>query len=316
MRNIRGIYCYIFIFLLAYRHRREYVFHITLSVGTIYVKLHNFIKIAIFIAGLTFLTGCMSSHTLISCEDVVTLPNKVVVLRAKLEEQDYHLDDIKNQPVKFQSISSPECKRAIDKSVHKVNTNDDGWAQIRAKIFCEGLYRFRVSYDGNKRFRPSEDELIVLAVNKDKPVIAVDIDGTLTKKGWRPWRREPMPYDGYVSNVLRRLSEKYAIVYLSGRLLPMHGFTRRWLSKNGFPQGPILMWWISSPRWLTVRRYKTDILVSLKRAGVRLVWGIGNTEDDMKSYRRAGLKAIILGKDVSGARRADSWSDVGKILLK
>ncbi len=271
---------------------------------------------ALFIVGVISFAGCMSSHTLVSCEDVVTLPNRRITLRAKLEEQDYHLDDIENQPVKFKTVSYPDCKVTPDTAVHRVNTDDDGWAQMRTKIFCAGLYRFRVFYEGNKRFRPSSDELIVLAVNKDKPVIVVDIDGTLTRRGWRPWRRELIPYDGFAAEVLNKLSKKYAIVYLSGRLLPMHGFTRRWLAKNNFPTGPVLMWWLSSPRWLTIRRYKTDILVSLKRMGVNLVWGIGNTEDDVESYRQAGLKAIILGKEAAGAIKADSWYEVGKIILE
>ena len=209
----------------------------------------------------------------------------------------------------------PVCKVKRKRFFGVAETDEEGWAEIRAQVLCEGIYRFKVSYKGNKRFFPSSDELTVLAVDKEKPIIVVDIDGTLTRKGWRPWRKEPIVYDGFAVDVLNRLAKRYAIIYLSGRLLPMHGFTRKWLAKNGFPKGPIVMWWISSARWLSVRRYKSDILISIRRRiGANLVWGIGNTEDDIEAYRQAGLKAIILGKQADGAISVKSWYEIGKII--
>ncbi len=273
--------------------------------------------ILIYCMSLLLIFGCMSSRTLVSCEDVVILPNRKITLRAKLEERDYHLDDIEGQPVEFQLVSFPKCaKRAfLGHEISRVITDDDGWAELEVGIPCEGLYRVRVSYSGNRRFLSSSDELLILAVDRNMPVIVVDIDGTLTQKSWRPWRKKYVPYDGFVVESLKQISKKYAIVYLSGRPLPLHKYTRNWLCRNGFPAGPILLWWITSPRWLTVTNYKTDMLISLKRAGVNLAWGIGNTEDDIKAYRKAGLKAIILNNEAAGAIKANSWYEIRKIIL-
>ncbi len=278
-------------------------------------------NIYILVTSLMPLVGCMSSYTLISCEDAITLPQRTITLRAKLEEQDYHLDDIKNQPVKFKLISSPTHERKLDDELYRSKidfTDNDGWARVRVRFPVEGLYRFKVFYEGNERFYSSEDELTVLVVGRDRPVIVVDIDGTLTKrKTWYPWCKEPIPYDNYAAKVLRQLAEKYAIVYLSGRPLPLHKVTRKWLEKYGFPKGPVVLWWLSSPRWLTVKNYKVDTLDSLKQAGINLVWGIGNTEDDIEAYLKAGLKAIAINSEKArGAYRVDSWYEIGKILLR
>jgi len=147
-------------------------------------------------------------------------------------------------------------------------------------------------------------------------VIVLDIDNTLTNKNWFKSKMEPEPYDGDAVRVVNKLSEHYAIVYLSARLFPLHNGTRRWLLKHGFPDGPIILW---SPTLLDLFRpsfYKRQALADLRNTGVNLVVGIGNTKDDLEAYQEAKMDAIILHKHIDGPNSVTRWSEIETLLLK
>jgi phosphatidate phosphatase PAH1 len=160
-----------------------------------------------------------------------------------------------------------------------------------------------------------EDEFTILALTPEKPVLILDVDGTLTQERWNFWQKENVPYDAHTVQVVNDLATRYAIVYLTARPRPLHRRTRRWLEEKGFPLGPVLVWSPRKIRWLDIEDYKQDVLNALRQQGINLAVGIGDMEDDIEAYRKAGMKAIILGKEESGAQPAYSWQEIENLLV-
>ncbi len=273
--------------------------------------LNSFVLPVIVVQVMIFSGGCGSSRTVISCLDAISLPNRDINLRAKLERRNINLWDIESQPVEFKLLSAPRASEVRIRA--RGMTDEDGWVTLPLHVSAEGLYRIRADYRGSKRYRSSQDEFTVLVLNSHRPVLILDIDGTLTRRSWTPWRRDPLPYDSHAAQVVRDLSKQYAIVYISGRIRPLHNDTRKWLKDNGFPRGPVLLWWISKARWIKPENYKKDVIASLRREGINLVAGIGNTHDDMDAYRESGLKSIILAGRDSSAIRVNSWNEISEL---
>lgn len=263
-------------------------------------------------AQLFVFTGCMSSKTLVTCSDVVTRTHQQVVLKGKLEEKDWHLDDIRSQPVELQVLSSPEPME--NKLPLQVISNRHGVFTFPLQTSQEGIYRIRARYRGSNRFETSEDEFTILALTPEKPVMILDVDGTLTQERWNFWRKENALYDAHTVQVVNELATRYAVVYLTARPRPLHRRTRRWLQEKGFPPGPVLVWSPRKIRWLDIEDYKQDVLKVLRQQGINLAVGIGDMEDDIEAYQKAGMKAILLGKEESGARSAYSWLEIETLL--
>jgi phosphatidate phosphatase APP1 len=274
-------------------------------------RLGGIILFMILISG----AGCGNNRVILAGEDVVSVPKKTVRVTTKLVRRSIFLKDIEHQPIEFQLISTPQ-KVNLPKTQHKI-TDGEGEAATELYLAEEGLYEVLIKYPGNHKYQPGEDTMTILAVPSAKPVIVFDLDNTVTKGNWFKSKPEPIPYDQDTVRVVGALSKKYAVMYLTARPKHLHRRTRVWLKENGFPDGPILLWYPETLRELSPTRYKRDELLALRRAGINLSVGISNTEGDIKAYRKAGMEPIIIGKKkAKGARVVQNWAEIEKLLLK
>ncbi len=275
-----------------------------------------------FKAILLFLTGCSQSHLVVmSLNDKVTTPDDTVLIQAKLQQKNLFLGDVKNAPILFRMISSPDDSCKEWKSIKK--TNRDGRAGAFVPVRKEGLYEIEISYEGDHRLQPRADIATILAITKHKPILVLDVDGTLTQSNWMKSEDDQLPYDADTVAVVNELSQRYAIVYLTARPMMLHSRTRLWLEKYHFPKGPILLWYPKRAKWLSFEEYKEDILEKLDDAGLNLAAGVGNSEGDIDAYKDAGMKAIWLRKphekhddDEDDAIVVRSWSAIRDVLSK
>jgi hypothetical protein len=251
---------------------------------------------------------------------VVTPPGETVRLQAKLEQRNILLKDIEDAIISFRLISSPKGTK-LDWS-ERMRTNGDGRAETTFSIAEEGLYEIEVDYEGTSRFQPKSDRIVVLAISRDKPVLVLDVDKTLTQENWTKRDIELPPYDENTVAVVNELAKRYAVVYLSARPKVLHRTTRNWLRRYKFPEGPILLWHPDKFKWLSFEKYKEDILLNLRKAGIKLAVGVGNAEGDIEAYLEAGMKAVWLSHraekkkaDTEELTTVSSWSQIQDVLL-
>jgi len=246
-------------------------------------------------------------------EDAVSIPERPITVTARLQQRNIFLKELEGKPLHFKLVSSPGN---VDLNFSKTGiTDDEGRAAIQYGLHTSGLYEFEVSYPGDQRYQSGQDATIILAADPAKPLLVLDLDGTITKKSWLASKPEPVPYDQDTVRVINLLARTYTPVYLSARPKPIHKKTHTWLKKYGFPDGPVLMWYPSEFRWLRPYTYKKDMLIDLDRAGINVCIGISNTEGDMKAYRKAGMLPILLGKKSRRYLSADNWAGIEEILL-
>jgi len=258
--------------------------------------------------------GCATERVIVAGDDQVTVPGRNVVLTAKVQVRSLFLEDIKNQPVEFHLVSAPERVRLC--VLEKGRTDRDGKVRAVMEVLEAGRYVVAIRYPGDDRHLPNEDVSMVLAVRPGEPVVILDVDNTLTNENWLHRDPEPAPYDGDTVRVVNELARRYKVVYLSARPKPLHTLTRKWLAKYGFPEGPVLLWYPSTWRWLRPSKFKQDQLTALRRMGVNVVAGVSNTEEDIEAYEKAGILPIILGKRERDAVHARDWNEIGRMLLE
>jgi hypothetical protein len=269
------------------------------------------------------LTGCTNMRVLLAGEDVITVPGKTVEVKARLQQRNIPIfKDIEKVPLHFRLTSAPSgADVALDEQ--KI-TDEEGGASVLLSVPKEGIYKIEVLYSGSKKFESKVDEIIVLAIDKKKPIAVFDLDYTLTKNNWTHKPENIKPYDENTVRVIHEMSKKYAIVYLSGRPQPVHRSTKKWLKMNNFPDGPILLWYPSKLRWLTTDMYKKDALQTLREEGFNLALGVGDRNKDARLYCQANMKAFMLTKNgknhKNGAASPDfvevlNWLELGSIVM-
>ncbi|MFA5863805.1 MAG: hypothetical protein WC975_03870 [Phycisphaerae bacterium] len=269
--------------------------------------------IAIFlIMTLSLVEGCSRTRVMLEGQDTVSLPQRKIQITATLRQRNIFLKDIETQPIEFRLVSGPETVKLH--SLKKGMTDDEGVARAELFLPATGLFEVETTFHGSKRFFPDKDNITILVLDPQKPVLVLDVDNTLTNKNWLHVNPFPIPYDRDTVRVVNGLSRRYAIVYLSARPQPLHTLTEKWLKKYGFPNGPIILWYPSKLTWLKPSHFKEDQLLALRRSGVNLVAGIGNTESDIKVYRKAGMDPIMLGKQSKDTVCALNWAQIETIL--
>lgn len=152
----------------------------------------------------------------------------------------------------------------------------------------------------------------------NRAVVAVDMDSL--PASWL--LGDPAP----ARQALVRLSQSASIIYLTRRPISAHVAVHRELVKDGYPDGPVLMW--QQERWHVVREGEYNVprvvvesrLVSqipiLCKMFPGLKLGITSSSDAAKGFVDAGMKAIVLGSSqapAKGITYRQSWADVGDI---
>ena len=133
-----------------------------------------------------------------------------------------------------------------------------------------------------------------LVASDDTPVIATDIDGTLTSSELEFFETIVLGIDADArpdaADAFQVAATKgYQLVYLTARGQQYTYETRDWLDRLGFPRGPLRL----SPSFLTLPggdtvEYKTEALQSIAET-LPLAAGVGNRESDISAYAAAGI---------------------------
>ncbi|MFQ6048299.1 MAG: hypothetical protein ACE5K7_02925, partial [Phycisphaerae bacterium] len=181
--------------------------------------------------------GCAHRATVISGFDVLALPGQPVFVRAKVERASVLRPDVEHPIVRFRIVQGPTAP--ID--LGTVRGDEDGVAAIQYKPAQPGNYWIECARLDRSGRPIGTGRLLLACRDGRRPMIAADIDGTLTVERGPLWSTSIRPYDRYTVEVINKLARQYDIIYLSGRLRYLLGQTRSWLRKNNLPDGPIFL---------------------------------------------------------------------------
>ncbi len=256
--------------------------------------------------------GCASPY-LLTVEDVVCAAGENAHLVGKLE--------YRGLAVLNKGLEDRDLRFYVgDRHVGTDDTGDEGYATVKERFEAAGLYSLTVRFEDDRGSTQSAGASVFVWA-QDRPVLVVDIDGTIaqTKKRYLLGdgidRSQPLPE---AAAVLTELADRFHVVYLTARPRELGPKTRDWLAVHGFPPGPLLTWDIDQYEF-SATEYKKDRLDDLKDHFDYVTIGVGNADSDYEAYRRRKLFTILI--DPEGAAdliprgvRLPSWSAVRKLV--
>jgi hypothetical protein len=182
--------------------------------------------------------------------------------------------------------------------------------------------------------RPADVPMTITALAGDAPVCLVDtrdtfFEGDFTRVigGKRP--------DAAAAAAMQSVNSRYNVVYLARRPAALTAPAKRWLEKNSFPSGPVLL--VSHDEVLgDAAQWKTATAEAIRTGGVNLAAGITAETRRAQRFLAAGLRTVFFVRyesdeademleaaerieDVRGWRSmeaVDHWSDVGQALAR
>ncbi len=237
--------------------------------------------------------GCGTQSVLLGTEgeyllttfDALARPGEEVTLRARLQAGDL-LSAKSGYVVRFRRES--EFFKAAE-------TGRDGIAAVSFTPPQAGDYRFsvEVSPSGFADQPPAPRPLLVACRAAEAPMLVVDMDKTLVASGFEQvliGQPEPMPDS---PAVMKRLAERYTIVYLTHRPDYFGPKSKAWLAEQGYPSGPVLL--SNVGEFLSGSgAFKSAVLEQLKKRFSRIEIGIGDKVSDAQAYLDNGLKAFLI----------------------
>ncbi len=134
--------------------------------------------------------------------------------------------------------------------------------------------------------------LTAMRLHHDEPYIICDIDFTISATNAFKYLMRKITGLKTIGNsmdVLRRLSEHYRIIYLTGRIERYTKMSRIWLEKNLYPIGPIVARPKDFP--LKLADFKTNMLKRITAISSQGI-GIGDLKSDIIAYQQSGIVPI------------------------
>jgi phosphatidate phosphatase PAH1 len=115
-------------------------------------------------------------------------------------------------------------------------------------------------------------------------VVVLDIDGTLTPHNLYVFEVRPA-----APQVLQAFAAKgYVVVYLTTRVPQVQSMLPDWLTRHGFPPGPLHVAQTAADRQ-DAATFKAGVLARYRAAGWQLAYAYGDSTSDFEAYRRAGI---------------------------
>lgn len=195
-------------------------------------------------------------------------------------------------------------------------TDRDGWAKVSASRLPSkaGRYRLRWVVGGDG----SSVTAALWVVDAGARLVIFDVDGTLTVGDSELFEllvngKVPTQHDG-AADVAQELARRgYQPVYMTARPYLLAGMTRDWLTRQGFPAGPLRTTHTlsESAPGADVERYKTEALRSLSAGKLQLARAYGNAMSDVCAYAEAGVPAsetFIIGPNAGKPCRGSAPS--------
>jgi hypothetical protein len=177
--------------------------------------------------------------------------------------------------------------------VGRARTGSNGIASFSLGALPVGTHRFKV------KMSRKPPEAIVRVVERDTPVIVVDIDHTIADVSPQGFIfrkvQNVRPVLGS-REALDELSKSMQIVYLTAR---DHIFTRKtklWLRAAEFPEAPVYLrkgtrFWSASPQ-----DHKIERLKEVRGRFPNIRWGVGDKPGDAMAYTAHGIRPILIAK--------------------
>lgn len=222
--------------------------------------------------------------------DAVTTPGKAVLVRAKFTSSGLLRKNLKDEVVQIDALGAS----------HWTRTSKTGFAGVSVTPKQSGITEFRASLarDGSAAATGR-----IFTLDTKRPVVIVDIDQTISDMAEVrvPFQGDKaLAYPGS-ADVLNDLARTRTIVYLTARDDRFDRITRAFLSRNGFPDGPVIYndQGLATPEERAQLRkknhgpYKLAQIEGMKARGVNVELGIGNTEVDSFAYEGAGIKSYL-----------------------
>jgi hypothetical protein len=178
----------------------------------------------------------------------------------------------------------------------EVRTDAAGKAALKWKVPekpADHRIRARLHPDDPMAEPVGEVEIFVAARAKDTPIVITDLDRTVVASGFfsvLAGIAKPMPG---AAVVLGRLAKDHTVVYLTHRPDFLAPSSKRWLTENGFPAGPVL----TSTMGTLISGsgpYKAGRLAAMKKTFPNVLVGIGDKMSDAKVYADNGVRPILI----------------------
>jgi hypothetical protein len=175
--------------------------------------------------------------------------------------------------------------------VGRARTKSDGIASFDLGKLPVGTHHFKV------KMNRKPPEALVRIVERDTPVIVVDIDHTIADVSPQGFIfrkvQNVRPVLGS-REALDELSKTMQILYLTAR---DHIFTRKtklWLRAAEFPEAPVYLrkgtrFWSASPQ-----AHKIERLKEIRSRFPNIRWGVGDKPGDVAAYIAHGIRPILL----------------------
>jgi hypothetical protein len=173
----------------------------------------------------------------------------------------------------------------------RARTGSNGIASFPLGALPAGSHRFKV------RTSRKPPEAFVRIVERDTPVIVVDVDHTIADVSPQGFIfrkvQNVRPVLGS-REALDELSKSMQLLYLTAR---DHIFTRKtklWLRAAEFPEAPVYLrkgtrFWSASPQ-----AHKIERLKEVRARFPNIRWGVGDKPGDVAAYIAHGIRPILL----------------------
>ena len=239
--------------------------------------------------------------------DAISLPGQEVILKAKLEKDDFFHTDLEDQKVIF--------RRGAD-VIGAAITGAQGIARVSYRPDKEGTHHIEVAIDPGSTYQAEAGTVLLQAVPKERPILICDVDHTVADisslKFLITVNEDVQPLPG-APEALKSLAETYQILYLTARDDAFMRKTKEWMEMHGLPRAPIFFWdFLGSPS-LSHARFKKDRLADLKAVWPNIEVGVGHKKKDALAYVANGLLAYIFGDEddlPEGTTRVSTWQEV------
>ncbi len=201
---------------------------------------------------------------------------------------------ILDKAIEDEDVSLYACQRDGWRFLGTTRTDEDGRFSLR----LHGNDRLPIGMRDIYAAAPDGDDFRFLAyvAPRGSAVIVSDIDGTLThSEGAFPksvlFGSDIQAQPNAAASLRTAAAAGYQLVYITARGERFTDATRRWLTEQGFPRGPMRL---GQPMFVMpgvpVVEYKWSAVVALRQR-FSVAAGIGNRASDIEAYRLAGLPA-------------------------
>ena len=139
----------------------------------------------------------------------------------------------------------------------------------------------------------ADADIFVAARPKDATLVVVDLDRTVVQSGFFSvlvGAAKPMPG---AAVVLGRLAKDNTVVYMTHRPDFLAPTSKRWLTENGFPPGPVLTSTMTTLLGGS-EPYKMARLAAVKKRFPNIIVGIGDKMSDAKVYADSGVRPVLM----------------------